>query len=64
MSEQLSAESRAALLQHKTNEAYRRIATDLEYLVMVTPTGKAREDLTSARIYLERAKQHAGRSRG
>ena len=64
MSNELSAESRAALLQKNVNDAYRRITADLEYLVMATPTGKAREDLTSARIFLEKAKQHAGRSRG
>jgi hypothetical protein len=56
-------ESRAKLLQAKARDAYARIREDLEFLVMVTPTGKAREDLTSARIYIERARQHEGRSR-
>lgn len=45
------------------DQLYEIILDRIDYLVMLTPTGKAREDLTSARIYVVRAKQHAGRAR-
>lgn len=44
--------------------AIQEILGDLDYIVMATPTGQAREDFTSARILIERAKARMAKQRG
>jgi len=57
------AEIKEAVRNDSVNTAYKRIQQGLTYLVMVTPTGREREELTNARICLEKALHVRGRAR-